>query len=212
MRPTARVPLALLAGLAVGPNVAGLVAQSATQTHIGHILTGFPSAPNGAALLAVAEADAALAVEHARLAGRNQTDVGPMVQHSRHVMQILDPAAWANGPGSGMGVGPAARAIAQHVEMAAQDAADGVRTHAGHVAAAASAVDARTTEMIALARRIVATSDYVEAYDLVLRLQVLAGELGAGADASGDGQIAVAEGGLEHIRTHMELLSAAAGP
>jgi hypothetical protein len=189
--------------------VATASAQSAVATHVGHIMTGFSGAPNGAALLAVAEADAALAVQHAQMAGRDQTDTGPMVQHARHVMQILDPAAFANGPGSGFGVGPAARAIAQHVELAAQGASQGVQTHAQHVAAAARAVDARATQMVELARTITRTSDYMRAYDMVRQLQALAAQLVPGADTSGDGQISFAEGGLQHVRAHMELLRSA---
>jgi len=195
-------------GLMVLP--ASHAAAQSPQTHIGHILTGFPSAPNGAALLAVAEADAALAVEHARLAGSNQTDIGPMATHSRHVTRILDAAAAPSGPGSGMGVGPAARAIAEHVELAAQGAPDAVRTHAGHVAAAARAVAARSDQMLQIARRISPALDYQSAYDMVRQLQGLAAQLTTGADTSGDGQIALAEGGLQHVRQHMELLRAAA--
>jgi hypothetical protein len=191
----------------------GAAAQSAIQTHVGHIMTGFPSAPNGAALLAVAEADAALAVEHARLAGsgNDRTDTTPMANHSRHVVRILDASAIASGPGSGMGVGPAARAIAEHAELAAQGAPEAVRTHAQHVATAARAVAARADQMVQIARRITPALDYQSAYDMVRQLQGLAAQLTAGADANGDGQIAVAEGGLEHVRTHMGLLSTAAG-
>jgi hypothetical protein len=188
----------------------GAAAQSATQTHVAHIMSGFPEAPNGAALLPVAEADAALAVQHAQLAGRDRTDIGPMVQHARHILHILDPAAFANGPGSGFGLGPAARAVAQHVELAAQGAPQGVQTHSQHVAVAARAVEARTAEMIRVARGITPVLDYGSAYEMVLQLQRLAAELVPGADASGDGQISVAEGGLQHVRQHMELLATAA--
>jgi hypothetical protein len=210
MRPTLLALLSITLSAAFTPLFPGAAAQTA-QAHIAHILDGFPAAPNGSALLAVADADAALAVEHARLAGRNQTDVGPMVQHARHVMQILDPAAFANGPGSGLGAGPAARAIAQHAELAAQatGATDGMRQHAQHVAAAARAVATRTDAMIELARLITRTSDYVAAYDMVLRLQRASTELASGVDASGDGQIAPAEGGLALVRTHMGLMRAA---
>jgi hypothetical protein len=187
-------------------------AQTNDQAHIGHVLTGFPSAPNGAALLTVAEADAGLAVEHSRLAGANQTDIGPMVTHARHVLRILDGAAAPRGPGSGMGVGPAADAIAQHIELAAraEDTSDAVRTHAVHVADAARAVSARARAMGDIAARILRTSDYVEAYELVRQLQRLAAQLGSGADASGDGTIALDEGGLVHVRTHMGLMTGAA--
>jgi hypothetical protein len=209
-RTTSMRVTAVLVGLALTlPAAAPAAAQTTAQTHIGHVMTGFPSAPNGAALLAVAEADAALAVEHARLAGSNQTDIGPMVNHARHVLRILDASAAPRGPGSGMGVGPASAAIAQHIEMAAQaeGATDGVRTHAAHVATAARAVSARAGEMRTIATRIIATSDYVGAYDLVRRLQQLAAQLTAGVDAGGDGTIALDEGGLSHVRTHMGLMT-----
>ena len=112
-----------------------------------------------------------------------------------------------------MGVGPASAAIAQHVEMAAQaeGATDGVRTHAAHVATAARAVSARADEMRAIATRIIATSDYARAYDLVRQLQRLAAQLVSGADSSGDSTISLAEGGLEHVRTHMGLMTGGAG-
>ena len=211
MRASLAFALALSATvLAVGHRPA--TAQSATATHVGHIMNGFPQAPNGAALLTVAEADAALAVEHAQLAGRNQTDIGPMVQHARHVLHILDPAAFATGPGSGLGLAPAVGAIAQHVALAAEGAPEAVRAQAQLVGQAAGAVDARAKQMIEIARNITRTSDYVRAYDLVIQLQRLAAQLVPGADASGDGQIGGGdEGGLEHVRAHMELLSTAAG-
>ena len=200
-----------LATMSLGAPVERAAAQSATATHVGHIMSGFSGAPNGAALLAVAEADAALAVQHAQLAGRNQTDTGPMVQHARHVLHILDPAAFATGPGSGLGLAPAASAIGEHVGLAAEGAPEPVREQAQLVALAARAVDARARQMIELARTITRTSDYVRAYDLVLQLQRLAAQLVPGADVSGDGQIeGPEEGGLEHVRAHMEALSRAA--
>ena len=209
---TVRLLLMVSAGTTLSPSTPGVAAQS-TQTHVDHIMSGFPGAPNGAALLTVAEADAALAVEHARLAGagNDRTDTGPMANHSRHVVRILDASALASGPGSGMGVGPAARAIAEHAELAAQGAPETVRTHAGHVATAARAVAARADAMVQIARRVTPALDYQTAADMVRQLQGLAAQLTAGADANGDGQISLAEGGLEHVRTHMGLLVTAAG-
>ena len=206
------IGLCLLLIMALAP--AQAASQASTQTHIGHIMTGFPAAPNGAALLAVAEADAALAVEHARLAGagNDRTDTGPMVNHSRHVVRILDASASTiSSPGSGMGVGPAARAIAEHADLAAQGAPEAVRTHVQQAAAAARAVAARADQMLQIARRVTPALDYQSAYDMVRQLQQLAAQLTSGADANGDGQIAVAEGGLQQVRAHMEMSTTAAG-
>jgi len=206
------VGLCLLAAASVALTPLEATSQVTAQTHIAHVMNGFPAAPNGAALLAVAEADAALAVEHSRLAGSDRTDIGPMVRHARHVLHALDAKAIASGPGSGFGVGPAADAIAQHIELAAgaEGATERVRQHSAHVAAAARAVSARAAAMREIANNIVRTSDYVAAYDLVRQLQGLAAQLVAGADNSGDGSIALAEGGLEHVRTHMGLMTGTA--
>jgi hypothetical protein len=215
MRTTIGLGLLVILAFAPAKGVAQSAAPANVATHVGHIMTGFASAPNGAALLAVAEADAALAVEHSRLAGagNDRTDTGPMVNHSRHVVRTLDASAVTiSSPGSGMGVGPAARAIAEHAELAAQGAPEAVRTHAQHVAAAARAVAARSDQMLQIARRITPALDYQSAYDMVRQLQQLAAQLTSGVDANGDGQIAMGEGGLQHVRAHMELLGTVAGP
>ena len=133
------VGLCLLAAASVASTPLEATSQVTAQTHIAHVMSGFPAAPNGAALLEVAEADAAVATEHARLAGSDRTDIGPMVRHARHVLHALGASAIASGPGSGFGVGPAADAIAQHIELAAraEGASEGVRQHSAHVATAA---------------------------------------------------------------------------
>jgi hypothetical protein len=206
------VGFCLLAATSVAFTPLEATSQVTAQTHIAHVMNGFSGAPNGASLLAVAEADAAVAVEHARLAGSDRTDIGPMVRHARHVLHALDASAIASGPGSGFGVRQAADAIAQHIEFAAgaEGATDPVRQHSVHVATAARAVSARAAAMRDVANQIVRTSDYVAAFDLVSQLQRLAGQLVSGVDASGDGSIGLAEGGLEHVRTHMGLMTATA--
>jgi hypothetical protein len=198
------------AALATGLVAGDVVAQA--QTHIGHIMEGFPRAPEGAGLLSVATAEAEVAAQHAQLAGSDRTNVDPMVRHARHVLHAVDPARFPNGPGAGFGVKAAADAIAQHIEMAAgaEGASAGVQQHAPHVATAARAVSARADEIAALVDQIVATSDYTQAYELVRQLQQLTTQLVAGADASGDGRIALDEGGLEHVATHMGLMTSSA--
>ncbi|MQA89194.1 MAG: hypothetical protein GEU90_03005 [Gemmatimonas sp.] len=187
-------------------------AQGTYQAHVGHVMEGFPGAPDGAALLSVAQEDAAVAAQHAELAGGEQTNLDPMVQHAQHVLHALDPSAAENGPGSGFGVGPAADAIAEHIELAAgaDGAPEPVVTHSAHVATAARAVSERSAEMVEVANSIIEASDYSVAYPLVQQLQELAGQLVAGADASGDGEIGLDEGGLELVETHMGLMSSAA--
>jgi hypothetical protein len=209
-----RIGFCLLIGVAflIAPAVSTVEAQSAAQTHVGHVMEAFPRAPEGQGLLSVALAEAAIVAEHARLAGSDRTDVGPMVRHARHVLHALDASTATSGPGKGMGVGPAADAIAQHIELAAQaeGASPGIRTHSAHVATAAKAVSARAAEMVEVANTILVTSDYVEAFNLVRQLQTMAEQLVAGADTSGDGEIALSEGGLQHVQQHMGLMTASA--
>ena len=196
---------------------AAVIAQeaNASHTHIRHVLEAFPATPGGEGLLPTAEAEAAIALRHARLAARDPTDIGPMKQHARHIMNAINPAASRSGPGLGFGVKAAADGIIRHIELAAvSDAASGnVRTHAGHVTAAARSVTQRADQIVDLAGQILPMSDYNRAYNLVLELRDLCEELTTGADLSGDGAISFGEGegGLEQVRQHMGLMARGEG-
>ena len=90
-------------------------------------------------------------------------------------------------------------------------ASAGVRTHAAHVAAAATSVSQRADQIVDLARQILAAQDYLRASRMVEQLQALCEDLTTGADASGDGVISLDEGGLQHVRQHMELMAQGEG-
>ena len=196
---------------------AAVIAQevNASHTHIRHVLEAFASTPDGQGLLSTAEAEAAIALQHARLAARDPTNIDPMKQHARHILNAIDPAEFAGGPGLGFGVKAAAEGIVRHIELAAgSDAASGnVRTHAGPVAAAARGVSERADQIVDLAGRILPMSDYNRAYTLVLQLRDLCEELTTGTDVSGDGAISLeeGEGGLEQIRQHLALMAEGEG-
>ena len=77
MRASLAFALALSATvLAVGHRPA--TAQSATATHVGHIMNGFPQAPNGAALLTVRSWLNALANREREIFELGQHSVRPM--------------------------------------------------------------------------------------------------------------------------------------
>ena len=196
---------------------AAIIAQeaNASHTHIRHVLEAFAATPGGEGLLPTAEAEAAIALRHAGLAARDPTDIGPMKEHARHVLNAINPAESGSGPGLGFGVKAAAEGIIRHVELAAaSDAASGnIRTHAGHVTAAARSVAQRADRIVELAGQIQPMSDYNRAYNLVLELRDLCEELTTGADISGDGAISFGEGegGLEQARQHMELMARGEG-
>ena len=186
---------------------------NASHTHMRHVLEAFGPTPDGQGLLPTAEAEAAIALQHARLAARDPTNIDPMKQHARHVLNAIDPAEFERGPGLGFGVKAAAEGIIRHIELAAgSDVASGnVRTHAGHVAAAARSLTQRAEQIVEVAGQILPMSDYNRAYTLVLQLRDLCEELTTGVDISGDGAISLSEGGLEQVRRHMGLMAEGEG-
>jgi hypothetical protein len=192
---------------------AGSAQANASHRHIGHVIEAFAAAPDGAGLLATAEAETAIALRHAQLALRDPTDIDAMKQHSRHVLNTMDPAEFTAGPGLGFGVKAAAAGIVQHIELAAtsEGASPNVKTHAAHVSAAAGSVAQRVTEIVELAEQVLTTSDYNRAFGMVERLRRLCQQLTAGLDVSGDGSISLDEGGLQHARQHMELMAQGEG-
>ena len=206
------VSIALVACWGLLPE-AGTAQANASHTHIGHVLEAFTAAPNGAGLLATAEAEVVIALQHVQLALRDPTDIDAMKLHSRHVLNTMDPAEFTAGPGLGFGVKAAAAGIVRHIELAAgsDGASQNVKTHAAHVSAAAGSVAQRVTEIVELAGQVLTTSDYNRAFGMVERLWRLCRELTSGLDVAGDGSISIDEGGLQHVRQHMELMAQGEG-
>jgi len=209
----AAVALAVLLGIPFK----GVHAQQAhpAHAHIAHVLEAFGPTPGGQGLLAVAEAEAAVAAQHARLATNDDTNLEWMKTHARHVLHAVDPERIEQGPGLGFGVRAAAEGIAQHIGLAAnsEGASDNIRIHVGHVSEAATAVAERAVRIAELAERVERASDYTAAADLVRQIRTLADQLVSGADGDGDGRISWAggEGGLEQVRQHMTLMVEAEG-
>jgi hypothetical protein len=186
-----------------------------TATHVGHILESFAQAPNAQGLLPTALAEAGTAAQHAELASRDLANLNAMKMHAGHVLHAVSPAQGSSGPGQGFGVKRAAEGIAQHIGFAtnAEGASENVRTHAGHITAAARTVSARADEIVALVGRIQEAGSAADAAPLVTQLKTLADQLVAGRDANGDGRITweEGEGGLQHVEQHMGLLTRGEG-
>lgn len=184
--------------------------QSPVVTHIGHVATGFPGAPDGAALMAVAQADAAVAAQHAGLAARDPGNLQAMQTHAGHVLRALDPAEGSQGPGSGYGVVQATAGVVTHLGLAARsaEASDNVTTHAEHITASTETASARAAEAADVARQIQAASSAANAAQLTARLQELTAAIVEGSDANGDGRVGwqAGEGGLEQAEQHLALL------
>lgn len=178
--------------------------------HIGHVANAWADAPMGAGLLPTAISEARIAATHASLAARQPTNLEYMKTHAGHVINAVDPAVVAAGPGLGFGVKKAATLMVTHIELAATatGASTNVVTHAKHIAAAARNTISRADQVVALAQKVQRATSAAEAAPLVAQMATLAGQLMAGADANGDGRITwdAGEGGLQQADDHLQLM------
>jgi hypothetical protein len=185
------------------------------HTHIGHVSTAFRDTPDGLGFLGAAQAEAAIATQHAGLAARDPANLQAMQTHAGHILNALDPTLSATGPGRGYGVKRAAEQTVAHIGMAAQvqGASQAVTTHANHISTSGQNTLARVAEGVRLAQAIQAATTAAQAAPLVTQLQTVMNQLAAGVDADGNGSIGwqAGEGGLAAVQTHVGLLRTAEG-
>lgn len=193
----------------------GLTAQgNMVQTHIGHVMDAFNGTPMNMGLLPTAMAEARIAAQHAGLAAKSTT-LAMIQTHAGHVINTIDPAIVAQGPGLGYGVKKAAMGAATHADFAgkAPEANAGVKTHSMHVNAAATNVATMSDAVVAIAQKIRASTSMEEALMLAAQMQAMAEQLTSGVDADKNGSIGwdKPEGGLMQAQQHMGLMKTAAG-
>ncbi|OGU25859.1 MAG: hypothetical protein A3K13_10335 [Gemmatimonadetes bacterium RIFCSPLOWO2_12_FULL_68_9] len=200
----------VLVGGSLASHSAVLRAQSAVQTHIGHVTESFQATPNQQGLLPTALAEAKIATQHAGLALKAPDNLDAIKLHAGHVINAIDPSVEAKGPGLGFGVKRAAAGVAQHIQLAAKSegASANVKTHATHVAGAAGNVATRADAVVALAQKVRAAGTAAEASSLMMEVQTAVNELTAGVDANKDGRVNwdAPEGGLQQAQQHIDLL------
>ena len=188
------------------------VPAGAVGTHIGHVVNSFGDTPSRQGLLPTAMAEARIAGQHAQLASRQPANLDYMKTHAAHVINAVDPAVLASGPGLGYGVKKAALGVAMHIDLAAaqQGASPNVILHAKHIATAARNTVERADQLLALAQRVLGAATAAEAAGLVSQMASLADQLVNGADANADGRVTpdAGEGGLVTADEHLKLLLA----
>lgn len=193
----------------------GIAQSSPAHAHIGHVADAFRGTPDGMGLLGAAQAEAAVAAQHAGFAARDLTDLDGMKRHMGHVLHALNPEEAESGPGAGYGALAAAQGVARHIALAAasEGASDGVRTHANHVATSANNTVERIEKMIELAKSVQESESASDAEEMVEELAALGALLAAGDDADGDGRIGwqEGEGGLDASATHVGLMKRGEG-
>lgn len=212
---------ALVAGWLAGALLASVLPTAAAaqanpvHTHIGHVTTSFPGAPNAQGLLATALAEANTAAQHADLASNDLSNLTAIRTHAGHVLHALSPAEGAQGPGQGFGVQRGAEAVSTHIGLAAgtAGASQNVTTHAAHITASAGTVAGWAAEAADVATRTQAAGTAADAAPLVEQLKTLTNRILVGYDANGDGRIGweAGEGGLAQVEQHVGLLVSAEG-
>jgi len=183
--------------------------------HIGHVVNSFADVPDKKSLLFIAQAEAAVAAQHAALGARASADLAQMKTHAGHVLNALDPSLQATGPGKGYGLKKAAAGIAMHIDLAAKatGASQNVIVHANHIGTSAKNTSARVDQAIALCQKIQAATSAPDAAALMNQLVSVTSQLQPGFDANGDGRVGwqEGEGGLQQIDEHVKLMLAGEG-
>lgn len=203
-----------IGGFAAGSDLAS-AAENMSHAHMGHVSTAWNDTPDGMGLLPTAVAEAEIVGTHAGLAANQPDNLEWMKTHIGHVLNAVDPALEAKGPGLGYGVLKAADGAAKHINFAAEseDASDNVRTHAVHVTASLQNTVNRTNEIVAMGQKVLAATSADDAAGHVQQIVLLADQLLVGVDANGDGEITwqEGEGGLNAAAKHMGIMAQGEG-
>jgi len=180
-----------------------------TLIHIRHVVFEFPANPDGQGFLIGAEAQAALAAQHAGLSLEALTanDLDGAKQHAEHVINILDGEAGefygdytgddvAQNPGDGFGVRAYLLGAQEHALLAseAEGATDEIRLHAEHVRIASANALTWLDEAIDEALHVISADTIEEAQPFGEAAVQLTTDMTAGRDADGDGAAAPVEG------------------
>ncbi|MDA1103532.1 MAG: hypothetical protein O2956_08065 [Gemmatimonadetes bacterium] len=172
----------------------------------------FGDTPGGWGLIETGMAEAAIAADHVRLAGRDTTDLGNMIRSMSHVLHAIDPAEVGNGFGLGYGVRRSAQAMLFHLDAVAAESEipPAVRLHVDLAKGGASGALQHAEAAIALARSVQRATTPQQAHRLVDRLSDLVRAMAYGRDADGDGRIGYheAESGLAQATYHLNVLRA----
>ena len=201
--------LGLLAVFALLAGAASALLPNPNQephVHIGHVLEAWEDTPNQMGLPPVAQAEAAVALQHIALALESK-DLTGIKLHIGHVLHVLDPALEADGPGLGYGLVKAARGVTKHIGLASisDDVSLNVQVHAAHAGGSATNVIHWSEEALKFARRAKGTTYRNTATFNAGKVEVLLRQIVEGVDADGDGIVCgdLDEGGLAQVEQHM---------
>lgn len=174
MRRTMSMGFALVAALAAS-GCTSSPPPSIAHVHVGHALDGWADAPDRRGLLATAEGEARVAVEHAGYAVAGAADIPALKAHIGHVLHAVEPKAIADGPGLGYGLTRAAGDAAKHMRFAAasRDVSGNLRAALPGLADQADAVASKGAVVAELARQVLASRGAEEAVALAIEVQAI---------------------------------------
>lgn len=178
--------------------------------HLAAISTAFFDTPDGRGLLPTGMAEAAIAAEYVRLAGRDSANARAMSGNMVHVLHAIDPGLTGGGYGLGYGFRRAAEGMRVSIQLALQ--VEGITEpllyHGAFIEAAATGALARSDDAVALARQIQGSTDARATLRLLNRLAGLVRAMAWGADLDGDGRIGNTpeEAGLAQAGYHLQLV------
>jgi len=176
-----------------------------SHTHMKHVYEGWKTTPNGAGFLPTALEEANIALTHATIALKKDTDLSWLQLHATHVAQAL--SGQNKGPGLGFGMVPAAMGVAKHIELAAKSpgASANVKTHAEHVSTSANNAVYWGEQGLSLITEITNSTHADKAKALTIELRNLMQAAINGMDSNGDGTInwTKMEGGLMEADKHL---------
>lgn len=197
--------------LAVALSGTAFAQQKESHLHMDHVLKAWNDTPDQKGLLETSQAEAAIALQHLKLAVAKPGDLDNIKLHVTHVIHALDPTVIAQGPGLGYGVKKAAAGVAAHIGFAAKagDASDNVKLHAVHVSASANNVVQWVGEAVTLAQGVDKQSTAGYALAEAKKVRVLLDRIVEGFDANKDGTTGWqdGEGGLAQAGQHMGFMA-----
>ena len=192
--------------------------ETETRSKIRQVAEFAEDTPTNEGYLAVAEKEAAVALQHAALAVSDPDNLASIKVHTRHVLHAISPRSVEDldEPGLGHGLADAIGWALEHMDevAAALDATDEVRLHAGHLVATLTGlidwIAAVNFETFVLLKE----DDLDTAIEGAREVLQLVGHISIGVDANRDGTISwhEGEGGLPHAREHLDLLLEATRP
>lgn len=203
----------------IGPVAFNGVIPAGSLLHVRHVVTAFPSNPDGKAFLIGGEEQLLLAAEHAgfMLDELGNDNIREAQRHAEHVVNILDGESGARfgdldgdglaqNPGDGFGARAYLEGAKEHAQLAAgaEDATAEVKLHAGHVLISSDNTLVRLEAAVDEALRLIASDSAAEAGPAAEELARLLDLAYNGQDANGDGAIAPIEneGGLRTAYEH----------